>query len=495
MDRTGPPPPSAAARLATAGPGASPVFPGPRAVAHIPPRGSLGLRPEACALPSPPNGPRLRSEATPCPPSAVRTPGVPVRPRPTSAHRPECAVPRPPDVAMQAPSVASCTTTERGVPVAERGSVPARWAWPIAVADTPQKPATDGMDETPPKVSGSRAEASTPQGKPQREVRVSRRKENSNKENTKPANTKPILWSDLRSRAAELELGPLASSGHQAGHVEAAVCPSVKIIQPPVEVDGLPPPQLAALMDFSVLSPYLGRNAAAASFQDLPSSARRALQFLRSVPNMPCTPCNGAGFLPPMDSGRPTLILDLDETLVHCSRGDKGKESRGRLAAQMYVQFEDSPSEGSVRWRPFAQVFLSVVSRRFEVVVFTASDQSYADQVINKLDPNGYISHRLYRRHCTHFRGAFFKECGLVGRPLTRSILVDNSPISVACNADNGILIKSWYGDPYDRELIDLVPILEEATAHRDVTQYLAARYGLGSFFDAIRESGQTMDT
>lgn len=375
--------------------------------------------------------------------------------------------------------------------------MPARWAWPIAVADTPQKAAMEGADETPPKASHSKAEVPTPQGKPQREVRVPRRKESSNKENTKPANAKPILWSDLRSRAAELELGSLVAPGPQVGHVEATSSPSVKMIKPPVEVEGLPPPQLAALMDFSVLSPYLGRSAAAASFQDLPSSARRALQFLRSVSKIPATPCSGAGFLPPMDAhhvGRPTLILDLDETLVHCSRGDKGKESRGRLAAQMYVQFEDSPTEGSVRWRPFAQVFLSVVSRRFEVVVFTASDQSYADQVINKLDPNGYITHRLYRRHCTHYRGAFFKECGLVGRPLSRSILVDNSPISVACNADNGILIKSWYGDPYDRELIDLVPILEEAISHRDVSQYLASRYGLGSFFEAIRESGQTMD-
>ena len=59
-----------------------------------------------------------------------------------------------------------------------------------------------------------------------------------------------------------------------------------------------------------------------------------------------------------------------------------------------------------------------VVAKTFDVVVFTASQQSYADQVLDVLDPRKLIAYRLYREHCTEFCGAYFKELGLLGRPL-----------------------------------------------------------------------------
>lgn len=338
------------------------------------------------------------------------------------------------------------------------GKVPGRWAWPISTAETPQKGSfalsDTGSYETPPKDPAPRynvlQEIPTPQRKAQSNAK------RAEEETPKPPSSQPprlILESSQE----------------------------------------LPRPQLAALTDFSVLSPFLGAEAAQSSLEELPIPARRALQFIRHLNNeLPRTPCSGRGFLPAERYSQPTLILDLDETLVHCSRAEQGRAGEDKKVSktppQMYVHFEDAPHEGSVRWRPFAQLFLSVVAKRFEVVVFTASDQAYADQVIDQLDPNGFIKYRLYRQHCTQVRGAFFKECGLLGRPLSRCILVDNSPISVACNADNGILIKSWYGDAFDRELIDLLPILDDATAYPDVTKYFAARYGLREFFEGLSD-------
>jgi len=136
--------------------------------------------------------------------------------------------------------------------------------------------------------------------------------------------------------------------------------------------------------------------------------------------------------------------------------------------------------------------FLEAASKAFELVVFTASQQSYADKVINALDPAGtMIEHRLYRQHCTEFRGAFFKELGLMGRPLHQCILVDNSPISVACNADNSVLIRSWYGDQNDQELCDLLSIFKKMQLYGggDCGRYLASRYGLRDFFEGLRET------
>uniref|UniRef100_A0A7S3T7T7 Mitochondrial import inner membrane translocase subunit TIM50 n=1 Tax=Strombidinopsis acuminata TaxID=141414 RepID=A0A7S3T7T7_9SPIT len=86
-------------------------------------------------------------------------------------------------------------------------------------------------------------------------------------------------------------------------------------------------------------------------------------------------------------------------------------------------------------------------------------------------------------------RGAFFKELPLLGRPMSQMLLVDNSPISVACNADNGVLIRSWYGDRQDQELIELLAVLQELRASgQDAGRHLARRYGLQEFFQALRE-------
>jgi len=256
-------------------------------------------------------------------------------------------------------------------------------------------------------------------------------------------------------------------------------------------------PVKEVLREFSVTAAPYGREAALHSLEELPASLRNALLFIRNVAALPCTTLSiSRPLLPPARSDlplRPTLVLDLDETLVHCRREGSSSSSRSTVSTtspDLVVTFDDQPKRGSVGFRPHVKFFLETVSKNFEVVVFTASQQSYADKVLNALDPQGkWIEHRLYRCHCTELRGAFFKELGLLGRPLNQCILVDNSPISVACNADNSVLIRSWYGDQHDQELLDLIKVLQETQAHADCSTYLRPRYGLGELFEAMRAS------
>lgn len=258
-----------------------------------------------------------------------------------------------------------------------------------------------------------------------------------------------------------------------------------------------PAKEVQVLKEFSVTAAPYGREAALHSIEELPGSLRNALLFIRNVAMLPRTPPSARGpILPPVRSDlplRPTLVLDLDETLVHCRREGSSSSSRSTISTtspDLVVTFDDQPRRGCVGFRPHVRYFLETVSKNFEVVVFTASQQSYADKVLNALDPQGkWIEHRLYRGHCTELRGAFFKELGLLGRPLNQCILVDNSPISVACNADNSVLIRSWYGDQLDQELLDLIKILKETQAHNDCSTYLRPRYGLRELFDAMRAS------
>ena len=45
--------------------------------------------------------------------------------------------------------------------------------------------------------------------------------------------------------------------------------------------------------------------------------------------------------------------------------------------------------------------FIVEMEQYFEVVIFTAAVQEYADWILDKIDPQKKISHRLYRKHTT----------------------------------------------------------------------------------------------
>jgi len=181
---------------------------------------------------------------------------------------------------------------------------------------------------------------------------------------------------------------------------------------------------------------------------------------------------NGPALLPPISHNmrdRACLVLDLDETLVHASFSPvdqfdytfpifiKGKEY------QMYV-----------RKRPFMEEMLAAVAQKFEVVVFTASMSEYASEVLDLIDPNGVlIHHRLFRQHCTNTNGLFVKDLSLLGRPLERVVIVDNSPTAFLWHTRNAIQCTSWFDDNNDTELRDLIPLMDELAAAPDVVPVL----------------------
>ena len=60
----------------------------------------------------------------------------------------------------------------------------------------------------------------------------------------------------------------------------------------------------------------------------------------------------------------------------------------------------DDGEVGYVSIRPYAISFLKKMSKLYDIVIFTASQQSYADSILDELDIEGIIKHRLYRQHC-----------------------------------------------------------------------------------------------
>lgn len=153
-----------------------------------------------------------------------------------------------------------------------------------------------------------------------------------------------------------------------------------------------------------------------------------------------------------------TLVLDLDETLVHC---------------------QDVGNGSMVNFRPFLEEFLEEMVKYYKIVIFTAAAQDYADIVLNDIDPNGVIfAKRLYRQHTKNVNEEYnIKDLLLVGENLAKTIIIDNVPENFIKQKMNGIFIKSWFDDQNDTALRDLIPVLRNIVETRtdDVRVYLQA--------------------
>lgn len=189
--------------------------------------------------------------------------------------------------------------------------------------------------------------------------------------------------------------------------------------------------------------------------------------------------------------GRKTLILDLDETLVHSSfrvREPARRAERGRRRSPLTrasaaclrcpvarrarqpvpnadyvipVNIEGTVHHVYVIKRPCVDEFMERVGRLFEVIVYTASLAKYADPLLDQLDVHNVVHGRLFREHCTQYQGNFVKDLTRLGRPLSQTIIIDNSPASYMFQPENAIGCTSFIDNMHDRELLYIADFLE----------------------------------
>ncbi|KAL6567324.1 hypothetical protein OROGR_000992 [Orobanche gracilis] len=168
-----------------------------------------------------------------------------------------------------------------------------------------------------------------------------------------------------------------------------------------------------------------------------------------------------------------TLVLDLDETLVH-STLDHCVDADFTFP----VIFDAKERTVYVRQRPHLMRFLERVAAMFEIVVFTASQSIYAKRLLDILDPEGnVISRRAYRESCTISKRCYMKDLTILGVDLAKVAIIDNSPQVFSLQVNNGIPVKSWFNDPSDTELISLLPFLESLVDADDVRPIIAREF------------------
>lgn len=180
--------------------------------------------------------------------------------------------------------------------------------------------------------------------------------------------------------------------------------------------------------------------------------------------------------LPPKDHSDPpfTLVLDLDETLVHSSLAYVNNYGNLEIPDVYDLSFKCTDQgvvyDVYVRFRPHMLQFLQTVCKYFEVVVYTASTSSYAEALLNLIDTDKtLIKYRLYRDSCLFVNGNYIKDLTGIGRDMSKTIIIDNCINAFGYHLDNGLPIISWFDDDSDTELCSVIPFLEILLSLKDV--------------------------
>ena len=139
---------------------------------------------------------------------------------------------------------------------------------------------------------------------------------------------------------------------------------------------------------------------------------------------------NNQFILPKIDNSKYkyTLVLDLDETLVHCQK---------KVNNEFILLF-----------RPGLYEFLLKMKNICELILFSYGTPNYVDSIIKIIEKNEkFFEYILDRNHVTYDNGNYVKDLNMLNRDLKNIIIIDDSSKFFKFHKENGICVKPFYGD------------------------------------------------
>ena len=191
-------------------------------------------------------------------------------------------------------------------------------------------------------------------------------------------------------------------------------------------------------------------------------------------------------------------LFDLDETIVHCI-GEINMNNVENFSRQGDAKIKVQLPGGKqitigINIRPHWEQALDIIRDKYHIIAYTASHESYADSVLNYLDPDKkYFEYRLYRSHCVlcviNEMKFYVKDLGILEDccDLKDVVLIDNSVLSFAYHLDNGIPISPFYDSKNDCELLDISNFLIKYADEDDIRDRLREVYKLNEYLEIIK--------
>ena len=168
-------------------------------------------------------------------------------------------------------------------------------------------------------------------------------------------------------------------------------------------------------------------------------------------------------------------IFDLDETLMHSEVNLKNFNNENNIITILLPS--QKTAKIGVYIRPNWEEAIIKISKFYCIVVYTASYESYANAVLDFMDPeNKYFYNRLYRNNCINIKNnekyIYIKDMSIFEEFDEKDIvIIDNSVTSFAFHLNNGIPILPYYNQEKDFELLLCACYLENIVNEYDLRE------------------------
>jgi Dullard-like phosphatase family protein len=177
---------------------------------------------------------------------------------------------------------------------------------------------------------------------------------------------------------------------------------------------------------------------------------------------------------PLLKPSKPTLVLDMDETLIHCS-----------LKEVSFSDFTIKSLSGTHTHycikRPYLEYFLQEVGKMYEVILWSAGSDEYVHHVVKNHLGKKYFDYVLGRSSCRAIdKNYFIKELTRLNRDKRKTVAVDNSISAFPYDFNNLIPITSYVEDNMnDMQLLNTLEQLMDLATADDVTRDLKGLFDL----------------
>ena len=116
-----------------------------------------------------------------------------------------------------------------------------------------------------------------------------------------------------------------------------------------------------------------------------------------------------------------TIVFDLDDTLIH-SHHDKPQNSENMKMINV------GGKKYWVELRKGMREILNKFKSNARIILYTASTEDYATEIIKLIEQNGKIFTEVFsRQHCEQMNGKYMKNINLVGTNHKRIICIDDN--------------------------------------------------------------------
>eukprot|EP01065_Artemidia_motanka_P038158 TRINITY_DN47013_c0_g1_i1.p1 TRINITY_DN47013_c0_g1~~TRINITY_DN47013_c0_g1_i1.p1 ORF type:complete len:407 (+),score=130.78 TRINITY_DN47013_c0_g1_i1:61-1281(+) len=177
--------------------------------------------------------------------------------------------------------------------------------------------------------------------------------------------------------------------------------------------------------------------------------------------------------IPPADSDYPlTVVLDIDETLLHSyfpNRRIKYRSLANGTAPKVTARSHrfDLGDDFYVTLRPGATDLIRWLHEQgVEVILWTAGSELYAGTITSELFPLDCVHHTIFRDDRWFDEetvSSALKYLEQLGRPLDRTIIIENNPYVCTANIDNAVVVKDYFEGDKDPTLDVVREVISDA--------------------------------